>query len=598
MTKSVASILAIHKKEPNVHTITQKIEDECLSSGFDAAPDYIMMDFIENNKTDCTTYSGFGCINDVHKLLEEYTIIKKQMIELNCKVMGNRYGDAFSYFVTAAGQNSLHATLRIERFFDLERAICALDQDFWNRLIGVINVKNFMPTEKREKWFDDLDRWRKADRFSLPSVRPQPFEIETVLITAKTLCDERKDFFSEMVDGVFKKLSPTHFTNKSEGFSVRMIVANAMPSANRHYDNQKYINDLRKVIGLMFNREGAETINSYNLFHDLTKYYGEWVAIDGDTILLKPHKNGTVHVQISQKIADALNVVLAYRYPNVIPLKKKRGMKHKNNNFINDKRYSLYSDILAINVTEHFGELAREGYGRSSVIVDGEAVYDYSLPSLYNNSQSSINMVEKIYIMIGGQKDEKQNGYYRFAFDPKPVFEYLFINGTLPDQDSHQFYPTKGEVRRRAVDFAEVREGHSVLEPSAGFGDLLYTLPDGVDILAVEIHPVAAATLRFKGYDAVQGDFLTLKLTELGLFDRILMNPPYSNYRWVYHVLHALSFLKPGGKLVAILPASAPTHQKIQAIGDGYDVSFSNEYSRAFEGIMTNVIIMTVDRHE
>lgn len=553
---------------------------------------------IDDYKTDCTTYAGFGCINDVKKLVEEHSALKKQIVELHSKVMGNRYGDAFSYFVTAAGQNSLHETLRIERFFELERAMCALDQDFWNRLINVINVKNFMPAAKREQWFDDLDRWRKADRFSFQNVRPLPFELETVLITAKSLSDERKDFFSEMVDGVFKKLSPTHFTNKSEGFSMRMIVANAMPSIDRNYDNQEYINDLRKVIGLMFNREGAESVSSYNLFEDLKKYYGEWVSIDSDTIFLKPHKNGTVHVQISQDIADALNIVLAYRYPNVIPFKKKRGEKRRGSNFITDKKYSLYSDILPFAVSNYFGELARSKSSKSVVTIDDQDRYEYFLPGSYLHSAATNDAVERVFLMIGGRKDEDRKNCYRFDFNPEPVFEYLFINGTLPDQDSHQFYPTKGDVRQRAVDLAEVHASHSVLEPSAGFGDFLAPLTGKIDVTAIEIHPVAAATLRAKGYNTIQGDFLGIKPTDTGLFDRVLMNPPYSEGRWSQHLLHALSFIKPGGKLVAVLPASASSSQKMDAIGEGYGVSFSDEYTRAFEGAMVSVIIITIDRHE
>lgn len=553
---------------------------------------------IDDYKTDCTTYAGFGCINDVHKLVEEYSVLKKQIIELHSKVMGNRYGKAFSYFVTAAGQNSLHETLRIDRFFELERAMCALDQDFWNRLIDVINVKNFMPTAKREQWFDDLNKWRKADRFSLHNVRPLPFEMETVLTTAKALSDERKDFFSEMVDGVFKKLSATHFTNKSEGFSIRMIVANVMPEIDRSYDNQCYINDLRKAIGLMLKRDGAERVISHNLFNDLRKYYGEWVSIDGDTISLKPHKNGTVHVQISQDIADALNVVLAYRYPNVIPFKKKRGEKRPVRNFITDKQYPLYSEILPFSVSDYFGELARSKASAQPVIIDGQDLYEYSLPGSYLHSAATNDAVEKIYLMIGGCKDEERKGRYRFDFNPEPVFEYLFINGTLPDQNSHQFYPTKGDVRQRVVDLAEVSEGHSVLEPNAGFGDLLHTLPSEVDVTAIEIHPVAAATLRAKGYNTIQGDFLGVNPTYTGLFDRVLMNPPYSNDRWSHHLLHALNFIKPGGKLVAVLPASAASSTKVDAIGKGYGVSFSAEYTRAFEGATVNVTIITIDRHE
>ncbi len=553
---------------------------------------------IDDYKTDCTTYAGFGCINNVKKLVKEHSALKKQIVELHSKVMGNRYGDAFSYFVTAAGQNSLHETLRIERFFELERAMCALDQDFWNRLIDVINVKNFMPAAKREQWFDDLDRWRKADRFSFQNVRPLPFELETVLITAKSLSDERKDFFSEMVDGVFKKLSPTHFTNKSEGFSMRMIVANAMPSIDRNYDNQEYINDLRKVIGLMFNREGAESVSSYNLFEDLKKYYGEWVSIDSDTISLKPHKNGTVHVQISQDIADALNIVLAYRYPNVIPFKKKRGEKRRGSNFITDKKYSLYSDILPFAVSNYFGELARSKSSKSVVTIDDQDRYEYFLPGSYLHSAATNDAVERVFLMIGGRKDEDRKNCYRFDFNPEPVFEYLFINGTLPDQDSHQFYPTKGDVRQRAVDLAEVHASHSVLEPSAGFGDFLAPLTGKIDVTAIEIHPVAAATLRAKGYNTIQGDFLGVKPIDTGLFDRVLMNPPYSEGRWSHHLLHALSFIKPGGKLVAVLPASASSSPKVDAIGEGYGVSFSDEYTRAFEGAMVSVIIITIDRHE
>lgn len=554
---------------------------------------------IDDYKTDCTTYEGFGCINDVRKLVDEHSALKKQIVELHNKVMGNRYGEAFSYFVTAAGQNSMHETLRVDRFFELERAMCALDQDFWNRLIDVINVKNFMPAKKREQWYDDINKWRKADRFLLPDVRPQPFELETVLMTAKALSDERKDYFSEMVDGVFNKLSPDHFTNKSEGFSMRMIVANVMPDVSRNYDNQEYINDLRKVIGLMLNREGAECVSSHYLFNDLESHYGEWVSIDGDTIALKPHKNRTVHVQVSQEIADALNLVLAYRYPNVIPLKKKRGEKRPVKNFITDKKYPLYSEILPFHISDYFGELARSKSSESVMVtIEGQSFYKYHLPGSYLHSVTTNDAVEKIFLMIGGRKDENRKLCYLFDFNPKPVFEYLFINGTLPDRDSHQFYPTKGDVRQRAVDFAEVHEGCSVLEPSAGFGDLLHALPDEIDVTAIEIHPVAAAALRAKGYNTIEGDFLGVKPADTGLFDRVLMNPPFSDNRWSHHLLHGLEFIKPGGKLVAVLPASAPASVKMNAIGEGYDVSFSDKYTKAFEGTMEIVTIITIDRHE
>lgn len=33
---------------------------------------------IDDYKTDCTTYEGFGCINDVRKLVEERTLLKNK----------------------------------------------------------------------------------------------------------------------------------------------------------------------------------------------------------------------------------------------------------------------------------------------------------------------------------------------------------------------------------------------------------------------------------------------------------------------------------------------------------------------------------------
>jgi hypothetical protein len=42
---------------------------------------------------------------------------------------------------------------------------------------------------------------------------------------------------------------------------------------------------------------------------------------------------------------------------------------------------------------------------------------------------------------------------------------------------------------------------------------------------------------------------------ELGKFDRVVMNPPFADQADIAHVTHALTFLKEGGKLVAIMSA-------------------------------------------
>lgn len=122
-----------------------------------------------------------------------------------------------------------------------------------------------------------------------------------------------------------------------------------------------------------------------------------------------------------------------------------------------------------------------------------------------------------------------------------------------------QLFPTPPELADRMVQLADIRPGQDVLEPSAGTGaiiDAIRRKPNhGCAITAVEINPHLAARLRdidCLGESHVRCvDFLSCN-GDLGQFDRILMNPPFANAEDIEHIQHALTMLKPGGRLVAI----------------------------------------------
>ena len=127
-----------------------------------------------------------------------------------------------------------------------------------------------------------------------------------------------------------------------------------------------------------------------------------------------------------------------------------------------------------------------------------------------------------------------------------------------------QLFPTPPELARRLVELADIQPGHRVLEPSAGTGALLKECfylngagftgnPPAGQTVAIEINRPIADTLRvmFPQMLIVNADFLTLN-GDLGTFDRIIMNPPFSNAQDVAHINHARTFLSPGGRLVAI----------------------------------------------
>lgn len=124
------------------------------------------------------------------------------------------------------------------------------------------------------------------------------------------------------------------------------------------------------------------------------------------------------------------------------------------------------------------------------------------------------------------------------------------------------FFPTPAPLAALAVHTLNILPGASVLEPSAGIGDLAEAARKaGGVVTACEVLEAAAAVLRLKGYDETGGslhvgDFLAMTPGDVGTFDRVAMNPPFENDAAARHVLHAFAFLKPGGRLVAIVPAN------------------------------------------
>jgi hypothetical protein len=178
----------------------------------------------------------------------------------------------------------------------------------------------------------------------------------------------------------------------------------------------------------------------------------------------------------------------------------------------------------------------------------------------------------------------------RWAFDYNPLeaIKEIVASGCVPDQKAHQFYPTPERLARIAVELAEIEDGHQVLEPSAGMGGLADLLPTD-RTTCVEISGLHCKVLAAKGLRVMEGDFLQ---AQPGTFDRIVMNPPFSEGRWQAHTEHAASMLKPGGRLVAILPASA----KPSGILQDFDRHWHGPYDNEFAGTSVSVVILVANR--
>ena len=118
--------------------------------------------------------------------------------------------------------------------------------------------------------------------------------------------------------------------------------------------------------------------------------------------------------------------------------------------------------------------------------------------------------------------------------------------------------------------YKEVPPQLRCLEPSAGEGALAYRMAGkGHLVDCIEYQPALASKLIATGlYNSVRCcDFLAVKppTDPEMLYDKVVMNPPFDSQRDIDHVVHAWKFLKPGGKLVAIMIAGTEFRDTVKA---------------------------------
>lgn len=168
-----------------------------------------------------------------------------------------------------------------------------------------------------------------------------------------------------------------------------------------------------------------------------------------------------------------------------------------------------------------------------------------------------------------------------------------------------QFYPTPRAVVDAAMEYAHIpnpehyRSGRNevpklrVLEPSCGDGRILDVLRERrQEAFGIEYHPVRASEARAKGHAVLTANFLEHPARPE--FDTVVMNPPFYGRHYVKHVRHALKFLKPGGTLVSILPATAHyDHGELK--GDWRDLPVGS-FSDAGTNVPTGLLRITTPR--
>lgn len=175
---------------------------------------------------------------------------------------------------------------------------------------------------------------------------------------------------------------------------------------------------------------------------------------------------------------------------------------------------------------------------------------------------------EAVYkaIKAAGGKWNKKAGGHVFVSDPRERLGLALKSGVMVDEKKKfQAFFTPVALADRLVEMADIHPEHGVLEPSAGHGAIaeavLRRCHTPRRLLCCEANGEFVDVLVKKGLDSmafgmiVQEDFLAVPVPRSGMasFDRIVMNPPFTKNQDIKHVAHALKFLNPGGRLVAIM---------------------------------------------
>lgn len=246
-----------------------------------------------------------------------------------------------------------------------------------------------------------------------------------------------------------------------------------------------------------------------------------------------------------------------------------------------------------------------------SVIID-DAVRDVLLQAVVEGNVLRITQqldrdlyvrVNKILDALGGKWNRKLRGHV-FDGDPSQKIMDAVSTGQAVDvKKSVEFFETPPAVGHLLIQEASIQPGMKVLEPSGGHGalaDLVREVCPDCELHVVEPEKENRRILKEKGHRLVGSDFMKFKKKG---YDRVVMNPPFSNQQDVDHVLRAYKALAPGGRLVSVMSPSwrFRTNKKSQAFREfveelGASVIDLPAESFRESGTLVNSVMVTLDK--
>lgn len=159
---------------------------------------------------------------------------------------------------------------------------------------------------------------------------------------------------------------------------------------------------------------------------------------------------------------------------------------------------------------------------------------------------------------VGGKEFDAATPSENDPFDNAVLDYYSNQKLNKNNREGSDYFPTPEPLGYKMVEWAELGEGDSVLEPSAGHGAIARYVPKTNEMVSIEPNQSLFTKLQLKA-GGLGRKFLNNTFENYALnnkHDVIVMNPPFgkAGALAIQHVDKAFKHLDEGGRIVAIIP--------------------------------------------
>ena len=169
----------------------------------------------------------------------------------------------------------------------------------------------------------------------------------------------------------------------------------------------------------------------------------------------------------------------------------------------------------------------------------------------------------------GGKENDRRQDMNMSGFEAAKTFYYgqQKKNAKTRAQEGTDYFATPEPLGYKMVEWADIKSGESVLEPSAGHGAIARWFPATTKNTAIEPSRELVATIRMNMLGSnnriIEDRFENLSLNNK--YDTIVMNPPFgtASKTAMEHLEKAFKHLRNGGRVVALVPAGSSMQKRL-----------------------------------